>query len=1006
MVPKVHEAAPWPRRDDFPAPSGARRIVRGLGIGVVALAALLVIAAWAVPPMLDWGRFRSAIASIAGAQLGRTVQIGGDVSLRLFPQAVLTASDVTLPEQGDGMSARIANLRLEVALGPLLAGRLVVRDLVLGSPVVTLPWPLPGSLVNPVRPHVPHPFAAHVENGALHVGLAAITGITAAIHGGPSAEPAAGQPPDALPLAAFGAEGFAAFDGQRWRFTTALGAPDADGVSAVDLAMQGQGPAHDTGGALQGTLSDGTLQGHLHAAGPNLALIMPSSPLSWQADAPFVASGERIVSSALRMSLGGAPATATIALQLAAPSRLDVRLTASTLDLDGWARLLTGPFAGFDPPSIPTRLDLTADSASLLGGVLGGISGVLLLEGGHATLEHVTAQLPGDAKLDFSGKIFRGPQALLAVEGPATLDAPDLHATLSWLRPLAPPLLDAVPNGVLRSARLSGTARLTPGEFFTKGLTGNVDGVPTSGEFDLAFGTHPNFAATLSFDHLSIDDWLGGQGWGNSESLPEAAESFTGVETDLHLRVGSASWRGQDLRDIALDVATGAAGLKIGHASAGFAGAIFDGAGAMGPDGRLADLHGHASTKDAAALLAKLPPAWRWATGLWQGDAGIAFSADGPPDALSLQLRASAGDLVAEAESVRDTLSGTADTTLTLRHPGAPRLLAMLGLPGAEHFLETGSLTFLAHLHSRPGQMRVKDFNLDAAALHLGGHGDVDLSGAEPGLDFDVQSTSLALPDLAALRSVKLGPPKFHGRVRLSAQDVAVGGVLVAHDLETSLVSQGGAILADKLSASLAGGRFSGQWAADATQEQPAIALRGGLTGLDLAGMFPSMPVTLDTGKADLDLDVASAGQTGPALLAHLFGDVGFFLHDARLVGFDLNRVDSLLAAHGHPARPALLEALGQGSSGGFSGGGTASMAHGKLTLSGVNLSSGDGAVSATGTLDMPAGAVDFLFGLAPAVPNPPHYALRLTGTSHDLKVQPDLGKPLAVHPLKRHSKT
>jgi hypothetical protein len=709
------------------------------------------------------------------------------------------------------------------------------------------------------------------------------------------------------------------------------------------------------------------------------------------------------------MSLGGAPATATIALQLAAPSRLDVRLNASTLDLDGWARLLNGTFAGFDPPSIPMRLDLAADGATLLGGVLGGISGVLLLEGGHATLDNVTAHLPGDAKLDFSGKIARGEHALLTVEGPATLDAPDLHATLAWLRPLAPPLLDAVPHGVLRSARLAGTARLTPGAFSAQGLTGSMDGVPMSGGFDLAFGGRPNFAATLSLDHLFLDDWLGGHGWGRGMALAEAAKSFTGVETALHLRAGSASWNGQDLHDVAVDAATGAAGLKIDHAAAGFANATLDFAGVLGPDGTLADVHGHIVTKDAAALLAKLPPDWRWAPGLWQGEADLAFSADGPPDAVSLQLRASADDLVTEAESVRDTVSGAAQTTLTLRHPGAPRLLASLGVPGAEHFLETGSFALLAHLHSLPGHVQVQDFSLDAASMHLGGHGDLDLSGTEPGFDFDVQSASLALPDLATLRSVKLPASKFHGQMRLSAQDVAVGGALVAHDLEASLTSEAGLVLADKLTARLAGGVFAGQWALDATLEQPAMALRGELTGLDLAGIFPSMPVSLDTGKADLSLDVASAGQTGSAILAHLSGDMGFTLHDAHMVGFDLNRVDTLLATRGRSTRPALMQALTQGSSGGFSGSGTISMASGKLAVSDMNVSSGDGVVSATGTVAMPAGAIDLLVRLTPAVSSPPHYALKLTGTAHDLKVQPDLGKPLAaraVHPVKRPSKT
>jgi hypothetical protein len=977
----------------------ARRVVRGFGLGAVALAALLVIAAWAVPPMLDWGRFRASIAAIAGAELGRTVQIGGDVALRLFPQPVLTASDVTLPEQGDGMSARISNLRLEVELGPLLAGRLVVRDLVLGGPVLTLPWPLPGRLVSPVRPRVPHAFAAHVENGALHVGLAAITGINAAIHGGPSTETAAGQAPDAPPLAAFGAEGFASFDGQRWRFTTALGAPDADGVSAVDLAMQGLGMAQDTGGALQGTLSDGTLQGHLHAAGPNLALIMPSSALSWQADAPFVASGERVVSSALRMSLGGAPASATVALQLAAPSRLDVRLNAASLDLDGWARLLRGTFAGIDPPSIPIRLDLAADSGTLLGASLGGLAGIVLLDGGRATLEHVTAHLPGDATLAFSGKIGRGDHALLTVEGPATLDAPDLHATLAWLRPLAPPLMDAIPHAVLRSARLTGTAKLTPGGFSAEGVTGSVDGGPMSGGFDLAFGTHPHFSATLSFDHLAVDDWLGGEAWGSGMSLAEAGESFAAVESTLHLRAGSATWHGQDFHDVAFDGSTGAAGLKIEHASGVYADTTLSLSGALGADGVVADLHGRAETKDAAGLLAKLPAAWRWAPGVWNGQAAFAASADGPPTALSVQLRASAGDLVTEAELVRDTVAGTGDTTLMLRHPGAPRLLASLGVAGAERFLETGSVAFLAHLHDAPGQMSVRDFSLDAASLHLGGHGQVDVLAEGPRFDFDVHAGSLALPDLATLGSVRLPTGGIQGHVQLSADDVAVGGALVARGLRAGIEIGSGVVFADKVAADLGGGRFAGQVAADTSGGRAAVSVLGDVTGFDV---FALAPVGFDAGKADMSLDLATYGETEQALLGHLFGSADITLHDAHLVGFDLSRVGALLAAHGHPARAALLQAMTQGGSGGFSGSVTARFVHGKMSIAESSVSSADGVVSFNGTYDMPSGTTDLSLGLTPAIANPPHYVIKLAGLLHDLKPQPDLPAPRASHLSKK----
>jgi hypothetical protein len=447
--------------------------------------------------------------------------------------------------------------------------------------------------------------------------------------------------------------------------------------------------------------------------------------------------------------------------------------------------------------------------------------------------------------------------------------------------------------------------------------------------------------------------------------------------------------------------------LTIAHASAGIAGDSFDLAGVLGPDGRCADMHGHVTAKDGAALLARLPASWRWAPGLWQGPADVAVSANGPPEALSLQMRGAAGDLVAEAESVRDTLQGTAETTLTLRHPGAPRLLALLGVSGAEHFLETGSLAFLAHLHSAPGHVRVHDFTLDAASLHLGGHGDLDLSGAEPGIDVDIQSSSLALPDMALLRSVHLPPAKFHGRLRLSAQDVAVGDAIVAHGLQADLAAGSGVFLAQTLVANVAGGAFTGQFALDTTQ--PAVALRGSLTGLDVSAGFAQAQLGFDTGKADVTFDVFSAGQAESALLGHLSGDVGFTLHDVHFAGFDLSRVDALLAARGRAPRASLMQALDQGGSGGFSGSGTASVAHGRLSVADASMSSGDGVVSATGTVDLADGAIDMLLGITPSVAHPPHYTVRLTGTPHALKAQPDLGKPVVAphaHAIKRPSKS
>ena len=380
-APPAPGPARWPADAARTRPRPTERVVAYSLAGVLGLA---LLAAWAVPPGLDWGRFRTGIAAIAAAQLGRPVVISGEVTLRLLPEAVLTATGVTLPDQGDGVSAELSTLRLQVAVLPLLAGRIRPRDLALGSPVVHLPWPLPDTLAHHASGRVPQAFAAHIENGSLQVGQARVTGINAGIHDGPEPAFVPGLP-DAS-AAGFGAEGFAAFAGRSWRFNGALGIPDADGVSALDLAVAGQGAAAQTNGVLRGTVADGVVQGRLHAGGPDLSLLMPAARLAWQADAPFVASGTSIEAAPITVSLGGSPAEASLALHVAAPMRLDGRVHASSVDLDAWVRLLgteaaSGAGGRLAVARLPGRIDITADTARLLGGTVAGLHGALVSDG-------------------------------------------------------------------------------------------------------------------------------------------------------------------------------------------------------------------------------------------------------------------------------------------------------------------------------------------------------------------------------------------------------------------------------------------------------------------------------------------------------------------------------------------------------------------------------------------------------------------------------------------------
>jgi hypothetical protein len=953
--------------------------------------ALVLAGIWAVPPLLDWNRFRHAIATIVGAELGRGIVINGDVALRLLPAPVLTATDVTLPDQGDGTSAHIASLRLEVALGPLLRGRLAVRDLVLGSPVVSLPWPLPASMIRPERPSVPHAFAAHVENGTLRTGQAEVTGINAAIHGGPEAS--LGQDG---PVTNFGAEGFAAFDGQRWRFTAALGTPDADNVSAVDLAVQGQGAARETGGAVVGTLSGGVLQGRLQASGPDLSLIIPASPLAWRAEAPFVASSERVESAALSLLLGKSPATATFALHLSAPARLDAALHAASLDLDGWTRLLRGHVAGFAPP-VPIKLAFDADGAALLGSRIGALGGMLSYDGRDWALDQVQAKLPGNAHVAFSGKVSRVNGAALAVQGPVSLDAPDLRATLDWLRPLAPDLAQSLPRHGLRQAGLLFTARVMPDLAALSGISGTLDGSGVDGEAEIRLGPHASAAVNMHFARLDLDDWLGAARPRLGTALADAAAPFAAHRVRVQVSADTATALGATWSQLAVSASTGPAGLRVDNA-VGKAGAVsVRFSGALGPDGAVTGARLRATAPDIRAVRAVFGEGmahWAEVLASLPGPVSLRGFADGPPNALTLQLHAETADLTLEADSRRDTLGGTADTTLTLRHPGASFLLDALGARQTDRWIGLGPLAVLAHVHGARGRMRIEDVALSAADLRLSGQGDIALDGDVPALDLDLVSPLLTLPSWGMLAAPHVDLPAFlsswRGEIRLKAGHIEAGLAPVDGNFTATLTGEArnGVLLVE------GGGGGAGivlSAAADASR-QPALAAMRAEVIATPADQSAGVPLRLTGGRLRLGLDLSASGDTVPALLGKLSGDADLTLRNTDIGGLDLPLLTRLLASGAASARGAVQAALTSGVSDNVSGALEARFDRGRLSIGQNGFSSIDGNFRLSGTADFSNASIDVSNAVQPALAESTPMQVHYTGTPGAAKATADLG--------------
>lgn len=108
---------------------------------IAAAFVLLLIAALVGPTFVDWNRFRSEIEAQGEKLTGRELTIGGDISFVVLPAPHLTLNNVSLDNlKGAENSdfARIGQLDAEVALAPLISGKISVTSVTVTRPQIHL----------------------------------------------------------------------------------------------------------------------------------------------------------------------------------------------------------------------------------------------------------------------------------------------------------------------------------------------------------------------------------------------------------------------------------------------------------------------------------------------------------------------------------------------------------------------------------------------------------------------------------------------------------------------------------------------------------------------------------------------------------------------------------------------------------------------------------------------------------------------------------------------------
>ncbi len=989
-------------------------------LGVIRAAALLLggviiaclLAAWLIPPLLDWNRYRTDIADLVSANLGRAVAIEGPISLSLLPEPVLTAERITVAAAHDGVTMAVAEMRVRLALMPLLSGRVDARELVLRGLDMRLPWPLQQDRLVLQTPTWLSSISARVESGRLSVGSVTMTAVDATL----SLLPETGS----IALA-----GTAQISGLSWHLTARLTRTGGDGVAGLDMSLDGQGPVLGLGAMFSGQIAaDGSLFGRIGGSGPDLSRLLAAPPVPFKADGRLSIAAGLAVADELTAEIAGFPARGAVTLRLDATPRLDVSITASRLDLDAWMPAILRSSGKQIVASVPTGIDLSAEAATLAGGTLRALRGRFELDPTLVTMQDVAATLPGDAQLTLDGQVRR--VALLGAatpardiglhfEGHGAIAAANLRTTLGWLEQSGFSQLKALPNDVLRTADLraaitadtnpSGTVASAAPQVVLTELAGMVDQSHVQGSLIVRQASRLGVAGTLGLDRLALDPWLAGSAplgpVGDLVGLPGRLGRF---DLDLQVRAEQASFRGQTLSPFAFDAALETGRLTLRKLEAQGEGVKLVSSGVINDQGRIADgrLDFSAAPDSAAPLLALLMQQIPMAR-LPRGAFAVTLQAAGPPEALALRSVLDLGDLHAELQPIFDLPGHKWSSAVSLRHPGAPRLLDMLELGGTAAWLGDGSLSIAGNVAASgpflaPTRITSDNFDVSAGQLRANGSLTLDRTGI-PKLTGRVSAETwpLPLPYLRAPDALPIGLlAGWQATVKVEATHILAGLSPLVEQASAAISLNAGVLRLEGVSAKLENGALTGALTLDGETTPPRLSADLSVVGATPVGAVFELPLDLAGGIIDTHAALSASGYSAAALLSTLSGTFSLHATNGTLMGVDLARAGPRLDD------PDLRAALAGGTTPFSTLQLNAALSNGAALISDTAFTASGGSGQLAGLLDIAGQTSELRLTWHPTVTDPPEIALRVSGPLASPNRTPELADAQrwrAAHP-------
>jgi uncharacterized protein involved in outer membrane biogenesis len=492
-----------------------------LGLAVAIILAL--VTALVGPLLVDWGRWRTTFEAEATRLVGMPVRVSGHIDARLLPTPSLLLNGIEVGPPGHEPKLRARSLGVEFGLGPLLRGQWRAAQLHLDAPEVTLGVDAGGRIEVPQVSIAFDPDQLSFEQVSIENGRALLTDAASGTR--TTLEQLWFKGDVRSLIGPFKGEGAFVSAGQLYGYRVSGGRRGDDGAMRLHLNLD---PA-DRPLTIE---SEGTVsveRGHPRFEG-NLVLTRPagfalrdgrtvtSDP--WRTTSKITVVPASVLFEQLDLQYGtedrAIKVGGTAELKLGAKPRFEAVLSARQIDIDralltadaprrtpaALLHSMTDTLSEFTRPSIPIKIGIGIDAATLGGATLIGLHGDVRAEAGAWSVDTLEFRAPGATQVRASGslKLAAGSTEFA---GPASIDSADPKTLIAWLEGR----LDA-PRATIGALRVRGDVTLGAQRLAVEDLRAEFDRKTIEGRLAYMFAADRRPArldAALTAPEIDLD---------------------------------------------------------------------------------------------------------------------------------------------------------------------------------------------------------------------------------------------------------------------------------------------------------------------------------------------------------------------------------------------------------------------------------------------------------------------------------------------------------------------